>query len=489
MTTSEVLPRRFVVAVAVAFGLWLTLGIALNPFFSDQYAVTNAILAGEAVLALFVTAVAFWRARSVSDWSSDQESQSVNGLKNGTPVAHAPGSPRLWLALALIFAGTLYLHRFEWAQPRFIDDDRMNLAVAQSWESTRSHLFKPFNEHLLVPTRLWAFAAVQLTTPESLPYALLVGIWILFGVAVVQLLLLAWREFGDGAGLLATAGFALTYVHHECLWWFMAAQWLWTLNILLAVWLILDPRKPTTRRANVAAVLAFIGPFTFSIGLVVGPCAAAWIGCRWKTNRGVWWRPIIGTMLGLLASAPLVAAGLWEDDPGRYKVQLKWFALDLWSGLGSTARLVVDYLVFVHAGIPRGIAWNLVPTFYTMIGFPAASWPAVVAAMIFPFVAIIPALVLNARPACWRLAPFVLLVVLNYGIVIPFRSWMDYPQMSNWTARYHLLPHLGLVLFLVGAWATGRRPEQKNSLTLPFVAAGLLFVYQETTHFRWEWPW
>ena len=50
MTTEVVLPRRFVIAGAFAFGLWLTIGVALNPFFSDQYAVTNGSVTGPTAL-------------------------------------------------------------------------------------------------------------------------------------------------------------------------------------------------------------------------------------------------------------------------------------------------------------------------------------------------------------------------------------------------------------------------------------------------------
>lgn len=487
MTPTEVLPRRFLAAVVAAFGLWLVFGVALNPFFSDQYQVTNAILAGEAVLALIVTTVAFWRARIVSGANQIEQSVTLDEFRSLPP--NEMSSPKRWFAFALVFLGAVCLHRFEWTHPRFIDDDLINLEIARSWTSTREHLFKPFNEHLLLPTRIWAFAAVHSTTPESLPYVLLVGIWLLFGVAAVQLFLLARREFGgDGAGILALAGFSLTYVHHECFWWFMAAQWFWTLNILLAVWLILDPERPTTARANAAALAAFIGPFTFSIGLVVGPCAAAWIACRWKQNCKAWWRPLIGTAVGLLLTTPLISAGLREDDPGRYNVQIKWFALDLWQGLGSTARLSVDYLVNTNLGIPRDALWNAVPSLLTSLGFPSASWPPVLAAIIFPFVAAVPILVLARLPNCWRLAPFVVLIVLNYGIVVPFRSWMDYPQMSNWTARYHLLPQLGLVLFLVGAWTESRKASAKESMTAPLFLALLAFSFQELTHFRGRWP-
>jgi hypothetical protein len=488
MTTGSVPPPQFLRWTAAAFGLWLTFGVVLNPLFSDQYQQANALLAGEAVFALFVTTVAFCRARSESDRSPVNDQVALESAGR-SPVAPAPGSPnRPWLILALIFGAALYLHRWEWAKPQFIDDDRINLEIARSWDSTRDHLLKPFNEHLLVPTRLWAFAAVQLTTPATLPHSLMAGIWLLFSAALVQLFLLARRELGgDGVGLLAVAAFSLTYVHHECLWWFMAAQWLWTLNLLLAVWLILDPRTPTAMRVNMATVAAFVGPFCFSIGLILGPCASIWIACRWRENRRVWWRPVVGAVLGLLATAPFVVEGLRRDDPGSYTVQLRWFAFDFWQGLGTTARLVIDYLVFANLGLPRTVAWD-VPIFYTSLGLTAASWPPVAAALVFPFVAAIPAWVLAKQPSCWRLAPFVLLIVLNFGIVVPFRSWMDYPQLSNWTARYQLLPHLGLVLFLVGAWAEHRLPRTRHVLRWPLLFAALLFIYQESTHGGWRWP-
>jgi hypothetical protein len=490
--TPEVLPRPFVKWTAAAFGFWIVV-VILNPFFSDYLLQANALLAGEAVFALVFWAVAFLRARRIDESTSPdsrlslRESTSSATFAERKATAAAAFSPRLVLSLALLFLAALFLHRYHWFHPRFIDDDLINLRIAQSWDSTREHLFKPFNEHLLVPTRLWAFAAVQTTTQESLPHALLVQIWILYGVALVQLFFLARREFGsDATGLWAVAGFCLTFIHHECLWWFMAAQWLWTLNLLLAVWLILDPAKPSAARANLATMLAFLGLFTFSIGLVIGPCAAMWIACRWRERRNLWWRPLVGTLLGLLATAPLVAAGLRQQDPGKANVKLKWFELDLWHGMGTTTRLVVDYLVFKLVCLPPFFVPPGLAEAFKPLGVPTGIWPPLLSAMVFPFVAAIPVLVLKKKPACWRLAPFLVLAILNFGIVIPFRSWMDYPQMAHWTARYQLLPHLGVTLFLVGAWFEGRSGRQ--SLAWPMLAAAAWFVFQETMHGGWTQP-
>jgi hypothetical protein len=385
----------------------------------------------------------------------------------------------------------MFLHRHEWANPRaghYNDDDRMNMADAATWESTREHLFRPFNEHLLVPTRLWAFTAVHLSTKESLPYSLLAGIWTLFGISLLQLFALARREFGgDGRGALAAAAFSFTFSYHECLWWFMASQWLWTLNLLLAVWLILDPKRPTTARANVASVLAFLGPFMFSIGLVVGPCAALWVVCRWPTNRQAWWRPIVGTTAGLLIAAPLIIIGLRHDEHGLYNPMIKWFQFDLWRGLGATPRQMIDYLVFVNLGITHGSLVDVVPRSVEVFGFSVSLSAVRITQLAFPLTIAVPLIVLNKRPSCWRLAPFVLLIILNYGIVAPFRSWMDYSALASWLARYQMFAQLGLALFVVGASAEIRGENDRRSLAGPLIAATLWFIYQELMHHHWSW--
>ena len=488
MSTEPILPRRFVQALAVTFVAWIIFGVLLNPFFSDQYLQSTAILAAEAIAALLVITVAFFRAWRI-DTATAGRAGSVSDRRfddDRALVGRSPGSSFArfvpWLILLLIFLGALVLRRTNIRHAFFIDDDRMTLQVAQSWELTRFYFWKPFNEHLLLPTRIWAFAAVQLTTPETLQRSLIVGIWVLYGVTLVQVFLLARREFGgDAPGLIAVAAFALTSVYHECLWWFMAAQWLWTLDILLATWLILDPARPSAQRANAATALAFAAPFTFSIGLLVGPCAAVWILCRWRSGRGVWWRPLVGTLLGLLITMPLIRAGLKENLPLARSSMAQWFELNLWNGLAATARISVDYLLLINLGVAPRVIPDWAPHLLDKLGYRAL-WAPMISALLFPLLAAVPLLVLRARPACWRLAPFIVLLVLNYGVVMPFRSWMDYPQMSNWTARYHMLPLLGVVLFLVGSWAAGRSPETRSSLKIPLLVVLVLFVYQEATH-------
>jgi len=477
--------------------MWIVFGVFLNPLFSDQYALSNAVLAGEAVVALLIITVAFYRAwridcsstgrtGSVSDRSPPTDERLAMPPDEQPSVAYFPRSlPQKiapWLILFLIFLGALALRRTQIRRAFFIDDDVMTLQVGQSWDLTRHYLFKPFNEHLLLPTRLWAFAAVQLTTPESLQRWLMVGIWLLYGVSLLQLFLLTRREFGgDAPGLIAVAAFALTSVYHECLWWFMAAQWLWTLNLLLATWLVLDPCRPTVQRANLAGLLAFLSPFTFSIGLLIGPCAAIWILCRWQIGRSVWWRPLVGTFIAFFVTTPIIRSGLREDLPLARSTIARFFELDLWNGLGATARISVDYLLLSNLGIPR--RWILDSTPHVLETWQLGIlWAPLISALIFPLLAAVPVVILRARPACWRLAPFVLLIVLDYGLVMPFRSWMDYPQMSTWTARYHILPHLGAALFLVGAWASGLAPQKRSSLKLALFVVLAMFVYQEATH-------
>jgi hypothetical protein len=433
----------------------VVLGVFLNPWLTTSDSQWDAVLALEA--SVFLAAVV---AACVP-----------KGTETPAPTDELPPiGARAWTAFGLIAIAWGALARHAWHRPRFITDDEICLRIAATWGETRDHLFRPFNEHLLVPTRLWAYLAVQTSSPESLPYTLLAGLAVLWIVVCGLVFLLARREFrSDALGLATTALFAITYIHHECWWWFMAGQWLWPAIFLLAALLILDPAKPTSARVNAAALLSFVALFAYSIGVLVGVVAALWILVRFR-RRAFAWRPLLGMALGLALAGPTIAAGLRLDHPDNYNIKVKWFAFDGWSALATANRLVVDHLLLHNFGVTPGKA----PAWLAAVLFPAFAWAIVK--------------VVRRRPILS--APYLAIVGLTYAVVVPFRSWNDFPQMTLWAARYHLLPQLGLAFLVVSAFP--RSKPEAASLGWPAfwrsaALLALLIVIHETGHGGWIW--
>src|SRR5690606_24544312 len=120
-----------------------------------------------------------------------------------------------------------------WEHPKIIGDDNHYLAYAETWPATRSALLVPYNEHLVVPTRLLTYALVQ-RGGDNLATAMAVSAIPLFALTYLQLFFLARRWLGsEVAGLVATMLFALTGVYSEIIVWYSATQWLFAFNLLL----------------------------------------------------------------------------------------------------------------------------------------------------------------------------------------------------------------------------------------------------------------
>ncbi len=95
-----------------------------------------------------------------------------------------------------------------------------------------------------------------------------------------------------------------------------------------------------------------------------------------------------------------------------------------------TARLMVDVLIGRNLGLDLQLE-------------------KVCVCILFPLVVAPLGLVVRLYCHAWRLLPVVLMIVLNYAITIPVRSWVMYPDLVEWT-RYQLLPQLGLSLLIIG---------------------------------------
>jgi hypothetical protein len=357
--------------------------------------------------------------------------------------------------LVFVYGLWLWLFRDRWLHPTGFADDYRYLAQSKDWPTTWRHLFTPFNEHLVVPTRLWTYGVVR-AAGDSDPAPFLAATAACFFVPTLLLAFLFFRRVGrtDEWGLIGAALFSLTLCYDEVVGWYSATQWLIPFNMLIGSLLLVE--CSSLRHFVFAPILAFAAPFSFSIGMLVGPLSAVWAIGRGISSR----RAALCFVSGLAGSAIaslLIAQRMRESDYWLEGGKGAWSAFDPAGGAVYAVRLSVDRLVLTNLG------WRAT----------AAPLPAV--GVLFPLFFLIGTLVLHRRPAVWRLYPALLVIVAGYASTLPFRTWEKYLVIINWT-RYQLVPYLGLVALVVGAGATffpgARLAWGRRSILFAIVVAG-----------------
>lgn len=399
-------------------------GIFGNPWLTTPREMADALLVLEVITCTFWLGFEFYRASRHAN--PDEDLRETRGFPSMLAV----------LALLTVFSLWLYLYSLRWQSPQLRGDDFHYIALAGDWETTRRSLFAPYNEHLVVPTRLLTYFLVAAFN-DCLPFAAAISVIPLFFLTIIQLYFLGQRSFrSEFAALVAVTAFAITGVYHEIIFWYSATQWLFAFNLLLFS-LNLTERyggRPTWEKLGAMFVLAAAGPFSFSIGLFVGPITACWMAIRstsgkWA-NRWVCLIPVVGTVVGVAMVAPILIQWM-QSDVYREAGGRAASHFSVKEGIVYCARLVVDQLLLKNLGLRE--------TFRTPWAHP----------ILFPIFTVGLVALLRARAAAWKLLPAVMIVVIGYGLTIPLRTWVQYSSLLLWT-RYNMVPQLGLAVLAAG---------------------------------------
>lgn len=353
----------------------------------------------------------------------------------------------LTLVTWLFIAGCwLYLYRQRWSTPILFADDLAYLETSRDFPAVNSQLFESYNEHLVVLARLWTFAVLSARGAWTEAEALARSAAPLYLAALAQLFFVVRREAASpAAGLLAVVLFALTTSHQETLLWYSASLWLIPLNLLLAaIGLCGAGLTPIGwRRYGAVLLLGALAPLTFTVGLLVGPMATLCLA-REPANgsRRAWWVKVLAPAALALGVGGIVMARLvrWAGTQtyvaagGRGIMQV----FDPLGALVVGPQLVVDGLVFRNLGLTLDLSRTTEPTAGYLIALP--------------FVFLFPAMLWTTRPAAWRVYPAIALIVLSYALVLPFRTWVNYPDLLE-SNRYQLFAQLGYAWFVAVAAA------------------------------------
>jgi hypothetical protein len=333
------------------------------------------------------------------------------------------------------------LHVRSFVGPVIFYDDFPILAQSRTWQRTCEGLWAPQNEHAMPLGRLLCFAlealAGQLPLVPSLtclvgPMALLLGLGLLY--------VFVRRELEHPFyALLAVVLFAVTSVYHQAVWWFAASFVILSLDTILLGLLAVQSWRKTGRGLylDLAFLACLLAPAWFALGIVGGPlCCLYLLLPDYHNNQSRCTRhwtllPFAGTVLFLAISLPRTAQAILHT--GHYGDQTALEAFHPLIGLQYTGRSLVDNLLLGLVGVA---------------GIALPGWCIVVILLVVVALGI----------WWWRQASDHRLMLLGLGLIgssyvlcYSARALWDYqlmvePQFS----RYHLLPHLGLVLFFCG---------------------------------------
>lgn len=353
------------------------------------------------------------------------------------------------LAVVALYARGVYL-------PHIRYDDFDFLTTSRTWQGALENLWRPMNDHAMPMSRLAAALLMQVVGGQSAipmaaqlqgPLAVVLGMWLLY--------LFVRRELGHPFyGVMAMTLWGVTTAYLQAVTWYSASFFILSLDTLLLGLLSAQAwrRSRKWHHLVLCAIWCFLAPGWFGGGILAG----AWCGLyllplfgeerrqdQPQRSLGRWFTrerllsvlpaavPPAGSVAFLVVSLPNTADRIIHA--GHYRGKTVFEAFQPVDGIVNTIRTLADNQVLGAFGI-----------------HPSAVFPWTAALAIFGCLSV-------AAAVWWRLAPGRRLLLLGLAIVLASdiltysarADWGYERSVHNWT-RYHLFPHLGLVLFVIG---------------------------------------
>jgi hypothetical protein len=388
-------------------------------------------------------------------------------------------------------AASVFVFLMPLRRPALRWDDFEIITQSYSWEITKRNLWRPANEHTMplgrVSTWLLIVAAGR---PTNLPLvATLHGpVAVLLGMILVYLFVR--RELGEPVyGLIAMGLFGITAHYDEAVLWFAASFTILALDTVLLALLAAQRWRQTGSGWALAwsAVWCALAPCWFASGVLAGPLCALYLlplfGRSPRASEDVTLPFGSGPSNGDAITAhphldvparaavePLAGASGWAGVRtvlsssllGKYLLALVpvlgtalflWISLQRnWEHINHLEHYEMQNLSAVEAfDLGEGIKFTLRALVDNLLlGFFGANGINCPHLVIFGVLSILIPLVL----AWWYWSPSprlvalgLALILVSYVLIYSARSAWGYELVSRWT-RYHLFPHLGLVLVL-----------------------------------------
>ena len=368
------------------------------------------------------------------------------------------------LVLAIAFVGLcLAPGLLRLANPTLYGDDVVRIVQLRT-RTPGELLFRPFNEHMaplfeVVTRAAWELGGGRIA---NAPTALVLASIVPFAATLLLLGRVIGRELGSpSTALAAVAILALASNDGEVVNWYSASSFAWASASALLAWLgALEAcrARDARRRAGWLAVSwlgAISAPAFCAIGLLAGPWAASRLVLDDRASRRLRWLGALAPSMGTLA---YLAACEWFRYRDILASGLKQ-TVGITTALWNIGRAPIDVLLPGLVGVG-----NLDAILPDALELTLAATSAV-------------ALLAWARSSRER-RPMILgglsLIVGGYAVTYGVRALPDPRQILN-VQRYHLFPHLGLVLLIAPALRVGlRRLDGRPVPTL--VAANALAI-------------
>jgi hypothetical protein len=342
------------------------------------------------------------------------------------------------LALLLLYASEIFF-------PSLVVDDFQILAKSWTWARVRTNFWLPQNEHAMPLGRVLTCALAAVVPLPYIPAACALVGPIFLGLGLSLVYVFVRRELGHPFyALLAVVLFGVTAVYQQAVYWFASCFSVLSLDTILLGLLAAQRWRQTCRALylDLTVLCCALAPGWFAIGILGGPLCFLYLlpGERKPAPRflHVSFLPILGSLVFLAVSLPRTAETILHLPHYEGKTALEAFHPII--GIQYTARSVVDNLLLGQIGI-------------TGISLP------------IPLVGVLLAVLIGVGAWWWRQAPDRRLLLLGLGLIAS-NYLMVYSARAEWPydglmykpswSRYHLLPQLGLVLFVVGG-LPGRR--------------------------------
>lgn len=339
---------------------------------------------------------------------------------------------------------TVLLYAYPTVRPLLIQDDTQILARSITWQTTWDNLWQPSNEHVMPWGRITTWLLIQLAGgATNLPYvAGLQGLLALLGGMVLTYFLVR-RELGHPVyGLIALVFFGVSTVYQQAVYWFAASFAVLALDTLLLALLAAQRWRQTgrTRHLLLCVLWCFLAPGWFASGILAGPMCCLYLlwareptpanWTKWILAKGISCLPLLGSLLFLLLGLPRNLDRIMHLE--HYGDRTAAEAFRPWYGLLYSANSLVENLVLGVVGL-GGITllWPIIVWGLLALAVLAGWW--------------------------WRGVREHRLMVVGAGLILS-SYWLIYSARAEWGyegvmtrphwSRYHLLPQLGLTLFL-----------------------------------------
>jgi hypothetical protein len=380
---------------------------------------------------------------------------------------------RRWTAgclTALLIGLWVYPHFLRLRTPSLYSDDIVRIAQVRTMPLSVM-LVRPFNEHMAPLFELTTWVTWQLAGKRLVvaPVAFTVASILPSVLSLFCLVILVWHETGSRTtARVAAALFATSWLPIETAWWYSASSFMWALfwTLLAWLWAVRAHQESTNSRKALSwlasALAAIAAPASSAIGLLAGPVASLRVfttveesGRRW-TER-LW---AVVPSLGTLTYLAIVSLFRYRDVLTDSLHRNANFRV----GLLNVARATIDVLIPAVLGVTNIDRW--VPT-----GLALGLFAILVVGVV----------IWSARSRLrGPILSGVALILGGYLLTYCVRA-VDTPHDTLEIQRYHLFPHLGLVLVmaaaLVGLLGRFDRKPLASVLVASMAALTLLVIH------------